>query len=101
MSLYECSCQGYPDPKAFDHINGPGLDPAAFLLEHQNEWLAMEQEYNLQTGHLLGDNLSIPYVPHFLISQFDLIDGWILLRHIRHGEMLGRKEACKGHIILR
>ncbi|OGM50573.1 hypothetical protein ABOM_000564 [Aspergillus bombycis] len=52
-------------------INGPGPDPAAFLHEHQDEWLAMEKECNLQTGHVLGNNISIPYAPHFLVSSFD------------------------------
>ncbi|GES63973.1 hypothetical protein ATEIFO6365_0008004300 [Aspergillus terreus] len=51
--------------------NGPGPDPAKFLHEHQAEWAAMENEYGLQTGHLIGDKTSLPHVSYFLMSQFD------------------------------
>jgi hypothetical protein len=51
--------------------DGPGPVPAEFLCEHQDEWLAMEKERGLQTGHLVGGDRSIPYVPRLLISEFD------------------------------
>ncbi|GAB1194346.1 hypothetical protein APSETT444_003591 [Aspergillus pseudonomiae] len=63
-------CQ-YFGLKGVAPINGPGPDPTAFLHEHQDEWLAMEKEYNLQTGHLLGNNISIPDAPSFLMSLFE------------------------------
>ncbi|KAE8148347.1 hypothetical protein BDV25DRAFT_141870 [Aspergillus avenaceus] len=63
-------CQ-YFGLKGVAPTNGPGPDLTTFLREHQDEWLAMEKEYGLQSGHLVGDDLSIPYVPYFLISQFD------------------------------
>ncbi|KAF9888470.1 hypothetical protein FE257_008577 [Aspergillus nanangensis] len=63
-------CQ-YFGLKGVAPTNGAGPDPAAFLREHQDQWVAMEKKYGLQTGHLLGDNISLAHVSYFLMSQFD------------------------------
>ncbi|PKY04967.1 hypothetical protein P168DRAFT_251949, partial [Aspergillus campestris IBT 28561] len=50
-----------------------GPEAAAFLEEHQDDWAKMEKDYGLRTGHHhgKGDDKSLPFVPFFLLSQFD------------------------------
>lgn len=60
----------YFDLKGVAPTEGPGPDPAAFLIDNRDKWLEVEQKYNLQPGRV-GNDRSFGGYPHFIMSMFD------------------------------
>lgn len=50
---------------------GSGPDPAAYIAENSDKWIATEEKYGLQKGHGQSNDRSLSIVPHFLMSSFD------------------------------
>ncbi|KAL4890669.1 hypothetical protein BDV59DRAFT_209611 [Aspergillus ambiguus] len=51
--------------------NGPGPDPARYIMENQTEWVKMEPKYGLREGHVGKNERSFQFFPYFIMTMFN------------------------------